>query len=67
MTHPAISRLEPWFSLGLEALTSNREVLRRGPPRSSPPLKGGAARRRCAAAWGAAKPPPKMISTISGY
>ena len=41
MTHPAISRLEPWFSRGLEALTSIREVLRRGPLRSSPPLKEG--------------------------
>ena len=39
MTHPAISRLDPWFSRGLEALPSIREVLRRGPLRRSPPLK----------------------------
>ncbi len=58
MTHPAISRLEPWFSRGLEALTSIREVLRRGPPRSPPPKGGGSGKPPLRGGLGAAKQPP---------
>ena len=58
MTHPAISRLEPWFSRGLEALTSIREVLRRGPLRSSPPPKGGSGTPPLRGGLGGGEAPP---------